>query len=208
MDPKLISLLRAFLGVDDKLLPDSMTTEELGKFIDDQKGKLFGNPEDFKNLQKILTKKDVDFQKTKTALEKLKSNKPDKKDDKEESEFEKLSKDLKTKLDDVTKKLEKIDQASETAKLQKEYPDILPELLAGKDEEQIKATVEKQRAMNKKIYGDSKHFSAPTYDDVKDVDKEIDEIKADKTISSEKQAVKIMQLGRVRENLQSSEPES
>ena len=204
----MIELLRIFLGVDGKLLPDSMTTEDFGKFIDEQKGKLFGNPEDFKNLQKLISKKDVDFRKTKEALEKLKSNKPDNKDDKKETEFEKISKDLKTKLDDVTKKLEKIDQASEITKLQKEYPDILPELLVGKDEEQIKATVEKQRVMNKKIYGDSKHFSAPTYDDVKDVDKEIDEIKADKSLSSEKQAVKIMQLGRIKENLQATEPES
>ena len=208
MDPKLIQLLRIFLGVDDKLLPDSMTTEEFGKFIDDQKGKLFGNPEDFKNLQKLISKKDVDFRKTKEALEKLKLNKPDNKDDKKESEFDKLSKELKDKIGEVDKKLEKINQASEVEKLQKDYPDILPELLVGKDEEQIKATVEKQRVMNKKMYGDSKHFTAPTYDDVKDVDKEIDEIKADKSMSSEKQAVKIMQLGRVRENLQTSEPES
>lgn len=208
MEPKLIQLLRLFLGVDDKLLPDSMTTEDFGKFIDDQKGKLFGNPEDFKNLQQLLSKKDVDFRKTKEALEKIKANPPNKKDDKQESEFDKLSKELKDKIGEVDKKLEKINKASEVEKLQKDYPDILPELLVGKDEEQLKATVEKQRAMNKKIYGDSKHFTAPTYDDVKDIDKEIDEIKADKSISSEKQAVKIMQLNRVRENLQTSEPES
>ena len=207
MDPKLLAILRLFLGVDDKLLPDSMTTEEFGKFIDDQKGKLFGNPEDFKNLQKIISTKDKDFQKTKEALEKLKSNLP-KKDDDKESETEKLSKELKGKIDEVNKKLDTINKTNEVEKLQKEYPDILPELLVGKDEEQIKAIVEKQRAMNKKIYGDSKHFTAPTYDDVKDVDKEIDEIKGDKSMSADKQAVKIMQLNRVKENLESSEPES
>ena len=44
MDPKLLQILRALLGVDSKLLPDSMTPDEFGKFIDEQKGKLFGNP--------------------------------------------------------------------------------------------------------------------------------------------------------------------
>ena len=207
MDPKLIAILRVFLGVDDKLLPDSMTPEDFGKFIDDQKGKLFGNPEDFKNLQKLISKKDVDFHKTKEALEKLKSNKPNK-DDKKETELEKTVNSLNKKIDDMSKQLEGVNKANETVELQKQYPDILPEFLIGKDEEQIKAVVDKQRAMNKKLYGDSREFVQPTYDEVKDVDKAIDDIKADKSISGEKQAVKIMQLNRVKEGMQAPEPES
>lgn len=208
MDPKLIELLRTFLGVDDKLLPDSITTDELGKFIEAQKGKLFGNPEDFKNLQKIISKKDVDFRLTKEALERLKKDNKPNKDDKKETELEKTIKGLNEKLDDTTKALAKINKDKEIETLEKQYPDILPELLVGKDEEAQKAMVDKQRTKNKKIYGDSKHFTAPTYDDVKDVDKEIEEIKADKTLSSERQAVKIMQLTRVKENLQAPPLES
>lgn len=208
MDPKMLKLLRAFLGVDDKLLPDSMSTDDFGKFIDEQKGKLFGNPEDFKNLQKILTKKDVDFNKTKAALEALKSKKPNNENDKKETEFEKMSKLLQIKLDDVTKKLDNINKVQETAELKQKYPDILPELLAGKKEEEQTAIVEKQRAMNKKLYGDSNRFKQPTYEDANDVDKAIDEVKANKTMSSATQAVKIMQLGRVKENFSNPPLES
>ena len=200
MDPKMIKLLRAMLGLDSKLLPDSMTTEEFGKFIEDQKGKLLGNPEDIKNLQKLISKKDVDFRKTKEALEKLKSKKP--KDDKKESESEKIIKGLNKKLDDIGEKMAKIDKANETINLQKKYPDIMPELLVGKDEEAQKAVVEKQRAMNKKLYGDSRHFTQPSYNDVDEIDKEMDDVKEDKSLSGEKSAVKLLQLSRTRENFQ------
>lgn len=196
----MIKLLRAMLGLDSKLLPDSMTTEEFGKFIEDQKGKLLGNPEDIKNLQKLISKKDVDFRKTKEALEKLKSKKP--KDDKKESESEKIIKGLNKKLDDIGEKMAKIDKANETINLQKKYPDIMPELLVGKDEEAQKAVVEKQRAMNKKLYGDSRHFTQPSYNDVDEIDKEMDDVKEDKSLSGEKSAVKLLQLSRTRENFQ------
>ena len=207
MDPKMLKLLRAFLGVDDKLLPDSMSTDDFGKFIDDQKGKLIGNPEDIKNLQKLLTKKDVDFRKTKEALEKLKSNEPNK-DDKKETEIEKLSKELKNKIDEVDKKISTINQQSELQALKKQYPDIVPELLAGKDEADIKSTVESQRVINKKLYGDSKQFTQPDYSDVKDIDAKIDEVKADKSMSANKQAVEVMKLNRAKENFSPPEPES
>lgn len=206
MDPKMLKLLRVFLGVDDKLLPDSMTTEDFGKFIDEQKGKLFGNPEDFKNLQKILTKKDVDFNKTKAALEKLKSNKPIENDNKE-TEIEKLSKELKIKIDEVDKKISTINKQSELQALKKQYPDIVPELLAGKNEADIKSTVESQRVINKKLYGDSKQFIQPDYTDLKDIDEKIDEVKADRSISADKQAVEIMKLTRAKENFSPPEPE-
>ena len=205
MDPKILKILRAMLGVDDKLLPDSMNPEDFGKFIDEQKGKLFGNSEDFKNLQKIISKKDVDFRKTKEALEKLKSNKP-KEDDEKETEIEKLSKELKNKIDEVDKKIGKINRQSELQALKKQYPDIVPELLAGKNEADIKSTVESQRVINKKLYGDSKHYVQPDYTDVKDIDEKIDEAKNDKSISADKQAVKIMQLTRAKENFSPPEP--
>ncbi len=204
MDPKMLKLLRVFLGVDDKLLPDSMSTEDFGKFIEEQKGKLFGNPEDFKNLQKIISRKDSDFTKTKAALEKLKSKKP-KQDDKEDSEIVKENKALKKSIDEIGKKLDKINQASETEALTKKYPDILPEILVGKTEEEQKSIVDKQRTKNKKLYGDSKEFTQPTYDDVDDVDKKLDEVKDDKSMSGEKSAVETLKLGRVKEGLGSPE---
>lgn len=204
MDPKMIILLREMLGLDSKLLPDSMTPEDFGKFIEEQKGKQFGNPEDFKNLQKIISQKDNDFRKTKEALEKLKSKKP--KDEKKESESDKIIKSLNEKLDGVNKKLEKIDQANEVVELKKNYPDIMPELLIGKDEEAQKSIVERQRVMNKKMYGDSRHFTQPAYNDVDEIQKELEEVKEDKSISGEKSAVKVLQLSRVKENFAEPDP--
>lgn len=208
MDPKILKIIRAMLGLDSKLLPDSMNPEDFGKFIDDQKGKLFGNPEDFKKLQKIISSKDVDFQKTKKRLEELKLELKKPNNGKEETELEKKVLELSKQLLETTNALTKINEAETIKKLEKEYPDILPELLTGKTEEQITAVVEKQRAKNKKLYGDSKLYTQPTYTDVADVDKEIEVVKADKTMSSEKQAVRILQLGRTREEVSNSSLDS
>lgn len=203
MDPKVLKILRAMLGVDDKALPDSMSSESFAKFIESQKGKLFGNPEDFKNLQKIISKKDYDFRKTKEALEKLKVNKNNNKKE-GESEVEKLTKELKSKLDDVDSKLNKLNQANEISDLKTKYPDILPEFLVGKKETEQTAIVDKQRAMNKKLYGDSKHYTQPKYNDIEEVEKEISDIKADESLSGDKSAVKILQLGKVRDSFSDS----
>jgi len=197
----MLQILRVFLGVDAKLLPDSMSTEDFGKFIENQKGKLFGNPEDFKKLQQIISKKDSDFVKTKSALEKLKVNSKSKNKNPEESELEKTVKALKESLKSVNDKLDHSNKILELEGLQKSYPDILPELLVGKNEDEQKAVVEKQRSINKRLYGDSQQFTQPSYNDIDSVDKEIDDIKVDNSVSGEKSAVKIMQLGRVKDSI-------
>lgn len=200
MDPKLLIILRLFLGVDNKLLPDEMTPDEFGKFVQDQKGKLFGNPEDFKNLQKIISTKDVDLKKTTDELKKL-SEKKNKKNPKD-SKFKKLFDEQSKQLDKITKDLARIALTGELQNLKKNYPDILPELLTGKSEEEREAIVEKQRTLSKKLYGDATHFTQPKYNDVEEIQKEIDDVKDDKTISGEKAAVKILNLERQKENFE------
>ena len=78
----------------------------------------------------------------------------------------------------------------------------MPELLVGKDEESRDKLVEKQRLLNKKLYGDASHFTQPKYDDIEQIQKEIDEVKDDKSMSSEKKAVKVLQLEREKENFE------
>lgn len=194
------------LGVDDKLLPDSMKADEFGKFIEDQKGKLFGNPEDFKNLQKIISKKDVDFRKTKEALEKLKDNKNNKNNN-QKTESEKLIEKLNEKLSSVEKKFDEMQKTNRTEELKKQYPDIVPELLIGKENDEIEKIVESQRAMTKKLYGDSKQFAGPNYNDIDDIKKEMDEVNADQSMSGDKKAVKILQLNKTLQEFSESATE-
>lgn len=198
MDPKLLQILRAMLGVDAQLLPDSMTPDEFGTFIEKEKGKLFGNPEDYKKLQKIISQKDVDLKKTASDLKELSDKKIVK--NPKESKLKKLLETQGEQLKKVEKELKQINRAKESEQLKKTYPDILPELLIGKKEEQREKIVEKQRTLNKKLYGDAKHFTQPKYNDAEEIQKEIDLVKDDKTISSEGKAVKVLQLEREKEN--------
>ncbi len=198
MDPKILQMFRLLFGIDEKLLPDSMTPDEFGKFIQDQKGKLFGNPEDFKGLQKIISAKDIDLKKLTDEAKKLseKKIKSNPKDSKLKKLFEKQAK----QLDEVVKELAKRNLADETKQLKKDYPDILPDLLIGKDPEKVTEIVGKQRKLNEKLYGDAKHFTQPKYNDIEEIQKRIDEIKADPNISGEKAAVEVMNLEREKEN--------
>ena len=83
----------------------------------------------------------------------------------------------------------------------------MPDLLIGKKEERQKEIIEKQRGLNKKLYGDAKHFTQPKYEDAEQIQREIDSVKEDKTISGEKAAVKILQLEREKESFQPDNPE-
>ena len=202
MDPKILQILRTLFGVDNKLLPDSMTTEEFGTFIDEQKGKLFGNPEDIKNLQKIISQKDVDLQKVAADLKKFTDKKV--KTDPNKSKLQKDYDGLAKQLKGIEKQLKKINLGKERSALKKQYPDILPQLLIGHSEETIKVIVEEQRNLNKKLYGEAKHFTQPKYEDAEQIDREIDEIKNDPKIGGVEAAKKVLELNREKENLESA----
>lgn len=191
MDPKLLKVLRAMLGLDEKSLPDSMTADEFGKFVEKQKGKLFGNPEDIKNLQKIITTKDVELKK---ALDKVVEKKDV--DEKDKSEADKKIDALTDNVTKLTEVITNMHGNQRTKDLSEKYPDILPELLAGKNDEEVDALVVKQREKNQKLYGDSQHFAPPGYESVDEVDEAIKAEKADDKESSEMSAVKVLQLGR------------
>lgn len=201
MDPFKI-MLEAFgkkFGIEQKLLDAIKSPEDFGKFLDEQKGKLFGNPEDIKNLQKIISQKDVDLKKVATDFEKLKTDLKTKKDE-DKSELEKKFGELSENFKTLTDQVVKINKDNEIADLKKAYPDILPEVLVGKTDEEKKTIVDSQRAMNKKNYGDSQHFKQPTYSDVSEIEAEIESVKADKSITGEQAAVKVLHLKREKEN--------
>ena len=159
-------------------------------------------PEDVKNLQKALSEKDVlfkkalsdieGFKKTKEEEEIEKKKKADEKKTETELAMEKMQSDMK-KMSDT---LKVYNDSKRKDELKEEYPDILPDLLVGKTDEQIEKIVEKQREMNVKNYGDSKFFIKPKYESEDDIDKEIEAVKKDKSMRGDQGAIKIMQLMR------------
>ena len=111
-------------------------------------------PEDIKSLQKSLSEKDVllkqalsdveGFKKTKENEEAEKKKKADEKKTEAELEMDKMRKDMKT----MSETLEIVNNSKRKDELKEEYPDILPDLLVGKTDEQIEKIVDKQREMN------------------------------------------------------------
>jgi len=196
MDKKLLALFRKLFALDDKALPDSISPEDFSKLMEESAGKLFIKPEDFKNLQKTVSQKDIDLKKIKDEFDKLKKVEGNKKSD-SEKEFIKMGETIKK----LTETISSMTQIQESERLAKEYPDILPELLVGKSKDEIIVIVDKQRAVNKKLYGDSQHFAPADYSSEADVDEAINEVKNDKTETGENSAVKVLNLERKKDSL-------
>ena len=195
MDKKLLLMFRTFLNLDEKTLPDSISPEDFSKLFEKSSGK-FKKDEDFKKLQKTLSQKDLDLKKIEEDFEKIKKTNDDKKSD-SEKKIENLSKTV----EDLTKNIEVMNTAHQSEVLQKTYPDILPEFLIGKSNDEIEKIVDKQREVNKKMYGDSQHFAPPSFSTEADFDEAIDKVKEDKTKNGESSAVDILKLNRQKENL-------
>ncbi len=163
-------------------------------------------PEDIKNLQKSLSEKDVDLKKAIADVETLKAaevkriddakKKADDKKTEEQLEMQKMREDM----NEMSDTLKVFNDNKRKDFLEKEYPDIMPDLLVGKTDEQIEKIVEKQRTKNKEIYGDSKFFIKPKYESEDDIDKEIEEVKKDKSLLGDQAAVKILRLMREKLN--------
>lgn len=200
MDKKLLALFRKLLALDDKALPDTISAEDFGKLIESSDGKLFIKPEDFKKLQKTVSQKDVDLKK---ALEKIES--AGKKNDDKKTEAEKAMEKMSGTISNLEKAIKTMNTQQETEKLTKKYPDILPELLVGKNEDEIEKIVDKQRAINKKLYGDSDHFAPPDYSSEKEIDEQIEKVKSDKSLRGDNAAVEVLKLSRQKSSFSNDE---
>ena len=137
-----------------------------------------GNPssDDLKNLQRKLSDKDLKLKeaekneaKAKEDLENEKKKQDDKRSD-DEKKFDGLEKTI----EGLTSEVKKVNDDKKTVELKKQYPDILPKLLLGKTDEEIKEIAKDQRAIAKKLYGDASAFVQPTYADEGAIDKERD----------------------------------
>ena len=196
MDKKLLEMFRTQLGLDIKALPDSISVEDFNKLIEKSAGKLFIKPEDFKNLQKTVSQKDVDLKKIQDEFDKLKTEKDSKKSD-SEKKLDAMGETIKNLTDTIST----MNKTQDSERLAKEYPDILPELLQGRSTDEIERIVDKQREVNKKLYGDSQHFAPADYSDEAQVDEAIEDVKNDKTKNGENSAVALLHLERTKDSL-------
>jgi len=101
----------------------------------------------------------------------------------------------------LEKTIKTMNRVQESERLAKDYPDILPELLIGKTKEDIEKIVDKQREVNKKLYGDSQHFAPPDYSTEAEIDEAIDKVKKDDSKGSEQSAVDTLNLERRKSGL-------
>jgi DNA-binding transcriptional MerR regulator len=196
MDKKLLAMFRKLLALDEQALPDSISPEDFSKLIENSDGKLFIKPEDFKNLQKSLSQKDVDLKKLEKLIEDSK-----KKGEEGKTEAEKALVEMQEKIGELTETIDTLNSTRKSEALLKQYPDIMPELLVGKSEEEVEKIVDKQRTLNKKLYGDSQHFAPPDYSTEAEVDEAIEDVKSDKTKNGVNSAVSVMQLERQKGDL-------
>lgn len=198
MNKELLALFRKIFSVDDKVLPDTMTPEDFGKFIENQAGKLFIKPEDLKNLQKKLTEKDIvikDFEK------KIKDN----------NENSNVDPSLKALLDQFSEMKTEIKQLSDSIvsknkeirlkELSTKYPDISPTLLSNISDDDIEKIVEEQRSIARKHYKGAEVFTKPNYTSADQIDTEIESIKNNKNLTALQKSSEIMKLNRVRADI-------
>lgn len=195
MDKNLLKLLRTLFGLSDKNLPDSISPEDLGKLLEKSAGNLV-KTEDFKKLQQSLSAKDLDLKNLQDQIKELTAKK-----DENLSASEKMIADLKTSVETLTTTISTMKSEQDTARLASQYPDILPELLIGKSPDEVEKIVDRQREINKKLYGDSRQFIKPDYSTEAEIEARKKEIMADKTKSGEQAAAEVMALDRKKSQL-------
>lgn len=161
----------------------------------DPNGDPKGNPtpEDVKNLQKLISDKDVKLQEALSTIAKFEKGKKDGKDKETKDEKETLE-GLHELVKGMTKELTIMREDKQRVDLQSKYPDIVPDILLGKTEEEQIKIVDAQRKLSERLYGDSAKFTQPTYASEDDVEKELEAVKKDEKISGENAASKVLNL--------------
>jgi len=196
MNKELLAQLRKLFAFDEKTLPDSITPEDLGKLIENQKGN-FVSPEDFKKLQQTLSAKDILVKDFKKKLEQKDQTQPP-------SALEKSLAEMQDTIKSLTDRIADMHAAKERESLSQQYPDIHPDMLLALPAEQREKYAQEQRDIARKMYSDSNAFHQPLYKTVADVDVAIEKIKSDKTMSGIQKATQVMQLNRVKGALSSN----
>jgi chromosome segregation ATPase len=140
--------------------------------------------ENIKALQRKLSEKDNAMKDLQKKLDELEGKKNEGK-----NEIETLRDEL-SKMNETISSL-KTEREKET--LSQKYPDILPEFLVGKTEDEIELIVKRQREKNKELYGEIP-VNSPQFENSDEVQKEIDEVRKNKALTTEEKIAKIGEL--------------
>lgn len=161
------------------------TAEELQKELDTTK---LQNEENIKALQKKLTDKDIEIKNALKDIEDLKSK------GSEDSETSKQIKELSDTVATLTTQIGETKTNERLKELSTKYPDILPEFLIGKTDEECENFANRQREKTESTYGKRPSDHAPIYKDRDSIDAEIQRITDDKNLSIEKKMVAVREL--------------
>lgn len=163
------------------------TVEELQKELEAERAK---GAENIKALQQKLTEKDIEHKKTLERIEEL-----EKKGSGDSESVKKIA-ELTETVTALTSQIGEINSEKKREELRQKYPDILPDLLIGKNDAEIEALVEKQRAATQQTYGARPSAHEPQFKDRSEVDAEIQRVKEDKSIDTDTKLVKVRELER------------
>lgn len=168
------------------------TAKELEKELATSKAQA---EENIKALQKKLTDKDLE---TKKILEEIAELK---KKGSGDSEADKKIETMTKTVAALTEQIATLNADKRKAELQKKFPEILPELLLGKSDEEAEIIANKQKELTMKNYDLKPSAHEPIYKDRDAVDKEISRVKEDKTLSTEAKLQKLRELKLKREEI-------
>ena len=175
------------------------TIEELSEELKKEKEKneetKKKNEENIKNLQKKLTEKDLEVKKKEEELKAKK--KPEEKKSKEDEKMNEMNETIKN----LDKTIKEIKTKDEKAELSQKFPDILPDLLLGKNEEEQEVIVKKQRDLMEKEHGEFPSAHGQIYKNENEIDKAIEKVKENKSLETEEKLVQIRQLKNEKNNL-------
>lgn len=148
-----------------------------------------GNPDpNVVALQQKLTEKDVELKRLESKLSDL-ENKTGAGD-----ETSKIIGEMNKTISELTNSISSMQSEKEKEVLAREYPDIVPELLLGKTPEERKTLVEAQRAKTKAQFESAPSAHTPRFTDRASVEKELDNVKTSKTMSTDEKLQKIREL--------------
>ena len=164
------------------------TAEELQKELDDEKAKAEAN---IKALQQKLTEADKDKKEILKQIEEIKKTPGD------NDKIKELEGTIKTLSDSIGN----LSKDKELERLAKKFPEVVPELLLGKSDEECELIVNKQKAKTEQDYVLRTSSHGPIYSDANEIDQAIESTKADTKLTTEEKFAKVRELKFAKEQL-------
>lgn len=154
-----------------------------------------GNPDpNVVALQQKLTERDKELKSALSRIEEL-----EKSGSSNTSETQKAIEGMQKTIADLTGTISSMNSDRERERLARDYPDIVPDLLLGKSQDEIDKLVKAQRDTIAKNYQRLPSAHEPVFADRSEVEKEIEAVKADKNLSTDEKLQKLRELKQARD---------